>query len=104
MALDFDIGFIKSTVVESRVFIINYVNVIDIIIDIIIIIIVAAGAGQQVRGRVIAPFHSVVLSYTLYKKILSLPSSLTEAGTPLFLGKKTGYSSTYVLTVHVERR
>ena len=43
-ALDFDIGFIKSTVVESWVFIINYVNVVDIIIDIIIIIIVAAGA------------------------------------------------------------
>jgi hypothetical protein len=60
-------------------------------------------SGEQVRGRVIAPLCSVALSYTSYKKILSLPRLLTEADTPLFLGGKTGYSSTYVLRVHIER-
>ncbi len=59
--------------------------------------------GQQVRGRVIVPLLSVALSYTLYKKFLSHPSLLTEVGTPLFFGRNTGYSSTYVLTVHIER-
>ncbi len=43
-------------------------------------------SGEQVRGRVIAPLCSVALSYTSYKKILSLPRLLTEADTPLFLG------------------
>ncbi len=63
-ALDFDIGFIKSTVIESWVIIIINVNV-------IVIIIVAV-------------------------------REMTEADTPLFFGRKTGYSSPYMLTAHIE--
>ena len=46
--------------------------------------------GQQVRGRVIVPVHSVALSYMPYKKTLSLRIFLRQDAQSVCVFFKTG--------------